>query len=215
MPPYGRQCRLFILCRNAPAHFREAPIKCPISTGHRSGAKARPHFVLFTARLKRLRKNPERRANIPKNIPQGLKPILYYQHLAARLKSCPVTKLSPPGVFSRPKARRLLSCIYGTTEVVPFQKRAIPEFFAACKAVPFQNIDLFRGCLACIIHEYRNQKGGKARTLTTIAVLSLHLRSTACKTSRRPSGAPGAFSTLSQGCRPGLISFGPYGAGNG
>jgi hypothetical protein len=132
MPPYGRQCRLFILCRNAPVHFREAPIKCPISPKHPSGAKARLHFVQFTARLKRLRKNPERRANIPKNIPQGLKPILYYQHLAARLKSCPVTKLSPPGVFSRPKARRLLSCIYGTTEVVPcYKAQPARSFFAA------------------------------------------------------------------------------------
>jgi len=58
------------------------------------------------ARLERLRKKTERRANIPKNIPQGLKPILYYQHLAARLKSCPVTKRALAGVFPQPLKSR-------------------------------------------------------------------------------------------------------------
>jgi hypothetical protein len=37
-----------------------------------------------------------RKSKLPKNIPQGLKPIVSYQAFAARLKSCPFkTRLSP------------------------------------------------------------------------------------------------------------------------
>jgi hypothetical protein len=39
--------------------------------------------------LNRLRKNPEEQGEVSKNIPQGLKPAVYYQQLTARLKSCP------------------------------------------------------------------------------------------------------------------------------
>jgi hypothetical protein len=38
------------------------------------------------------------------------------------------------------KARRLYCCIYGTTEVVPFQNNPpLSSFSAACEVVPFQN----------------------------------------------------------------------------
>jgi hypothetical protein len=52
--------------------------------------------------LNRLRKKAKNRVKSPKNIPQGLKPNVYYQALAARLKSCPVTKLGLNRVFPQP-----------------------------------------------------------------------------------------------------------------
>jgi hypothetical protein len=52
--------------------------------------------------LKRLRKNSEFGVKREKSIPQGLKPIFYFQQLAARLKSCPDTKPFPCGVFPQP-----------------------------------------------------------------------------------------------------------------
>jgi hypothetical protein len=69
---------------------------------HPSGAKAHVDFAAFTARLKRLRKKGEFPLNLLKNIPHGLKPAIYYQRLAARLKSCPDTKLGQAGVFPQP-----------------------------------------------------------------------------------------------------------------
>jgi DNA-binding transcriptional regulator/RsmH inhibitor MraZ len=48
--------------------------------------------------IKRLRKKAETGVKCLKSIPQGLKPVLYFEAFAARLKSCPVTKLlnTPP-----------------------------------------------------------------------------------------------------------------------
>jgi hypothetical protein len=52
-------------------------------------------------------------------IPQGLKPILYYQHFAARLKSGPGYKTCFDRVFPQPVKPISFHSAYGTTEVVP------------------------------------------------------------------------------------------------
>jgi hypothetical protein len=53
-------------------------------------------------RLNRLREKGECASNIPKNIPQGLKPSLYFMVFAARLKSCPDTKHGFDWFFPQP-----------------------------------------------------------------------------------------------------------------
>src|SRR5208337_4148926 len=82
------------LDRHAPARI-SGPAGCP------SGAKALASLVFVAARLNRLRKKGEQEANCPKSIPQGLKPGIDSNALAARLKSCPVTKPGLSGVFPR------------------------------------------------------------------------------------------------------------------
>jgi len=52
--------------------------------------------------LNRLRKNPKEQAKGSKTIPQGLKPVLYYQRVTARLKSCPDASCLAWGVFLQP-----------------------------------------------------------------------------------------------------------------
>src|ERR1035437_6597527 len=52
--------------------------------------------------LNRLRKKACFQAKPTKNIPQGLKPKLYFVTLAARLKSCPFTKQACYRVFPQP-----------------------------------------------------------------------------------------------------------------
>ena len=47
----------------------------------------------FPEGLNRLRKKGKEEENLPNDIPQGLKPAPYFEALAARLKSCPDTKL--------------------------------------------------------------------------------------------------------------------------
>jgi segregation and condensation protein A len=66
-------------------------------------------------------------AGLAKSTPQGLKPDLYSELLAARLKSCPVTEPmeSPSGAsFS---AAREAQAQFGTTEVARFQSQCDPE----------------------------------------------------------------------------------------
>jgi hypothetical protein len=69
-----------------------------------------------------------------KSNPQGLKPGLYYQAFAARLKSCPDYKTRVLLVFPQP----VKSCpdTYGGSD---------KGYSAACEDVPFQELDRFRG----------------------------------------------------------------------
>jgi len=57
-------------------------------------------------------------------IPQSLKPVVYFQMFAARLKSCPDTKRFLNRVFPQPVKPALILRIYGTAEAVPFQNLA-------------------------------------------------------------------------------------------
>jgi hypothetical protein len=71
-------------------------------------------------RPKGLRKDPERRANIPKEHPAEAKQVAEKPR-----RTSEEPEKHPPGA----KARRFLSCIYGTTEVVPFQKMGYTRAF--------------------------------------------------------------------------------------
>ena len=52
--------------------------------------------------LQRLRKNREQGANHQADFPQGLKPVVYFAALAARLKPCPYYRAPTIRVFPQP-----------------------------------------------------------------------------------------------------------------
>ncbi len=68
--------------------------------------------ICVRARLQRLRKNPEEHAKAPKNVPQGLKPVLIVKLLTARLKSCPDASCLPDGVFPLPLKPNLILLLF-------------------------------------------------------------------------------------------------------
>jgi hypothetical protein len=83
-----------------------APGKSPKK--HPSGAKARVDFTATCGTTKEAAENLEGLAKALKNVPQGLKPALILQLLAARLKSCPFKTL-PQHSFFRSLSSRALS----------------------------------------------------------------------------------------------------------
>jgi hypothetical protein len=78
-------------------YYKAQPVSSFFAT-----CKAALLLQLPSARLKRLRKKGEYGANSGTIFPQGLKPSLYFGAFAARLKSCPFTKLHPYRVFPQP-----------------------------------------------------------------------------------------------------------------
>jgi hypothetical protein len=73
---------------------------------------------------------------------QGLKPVLSFQHLAARLKSCPDTKRILQNTLeavSKPNVGRYKGFPQGLKPAIFLLRSGTAE------AVPFQNMNLFRG----------------------------------------------------------------------
>jgi hypothetical protein len=83
---------------------------------HPSGAKARVILLALLARLNRLRKKSERKANPAEDGSAGAKAQHILLALSARLKPCPDTRL-------------LRLSFSASCEVVPFQNRCGSEFF--------------------------------------------------------------------------------------
>jgi hypothetical protein len=93
---FAERNRFFSRCGQGGRRVRA--IVFGFSTGSLSG----PTPCFETARPYWLWKDSERQVNSPKSPPQGLKSTLYYQHLAARVKSFPVTTLDSSGVLPLP-----------------------------------------------------------------------------------------------------------------
>ena len=86
----------------------------------------------------------------PKNVPQGLKPVLILQLFTERLKSCPDASCLPEGVFTQPpkpspfvtSSARLKSCPFKATNI-PAALLVAGSFFFYVQSISDQSPDPF------------------------------------------------------------------------
>ena len=101
------------------------------------GGEGYPAFIISNDREKRVRGLQRgrmiHRLDGWKTIPQGLKPGIYFAAVAARLKSCPVTKCWPQRVFPQPLKSCPVTKRGRTTTTAISESIVLPRLTIICK----------------------------------------------------------------------------------